>query len=77
MRGKETTVTCDNCGRIVPKNKAVAFEKKVAFSTDLHTNGDVRLFETKKVYYCISCAKHLGIFEKKKQMASRQHKEFE
>ena len=72
MRGKETTITCDNCGRKVPRNKAVAFEKRVAFSTDLHTSGDVRFFEKKKVYYCISCAKHLGIFEKKKALARKQ-----
>jgi len=76
MRGKETIVICDNCGRKIPKNKAVAFEKKINFSTDLQTSKDIRFFETKKVYYCISCAKHFGIFEKKKQIANRINKKF-
>jgi len=77
MRGREEFVTCDNCGRKVPRNKAVVYYKTVAFSTDLHTSGDVKFFEKKKVYYCISCAKHLGIFEKKKaQMARRNSTEF-
>ncbi|MGC9037111.1 MAG: hypothetical protein ACP5GD_00195 [Candidatus Micrarchaeia archaeon] len=72
MRGREELVTCDNCGRKVPRSKAVAYEKVVSFSTDLHTSNDVRFFERKKVYYCISCAKHLGIFEKKKALANRK-----
>ncbi|MGC8629036.1 MAG: hypothetical protein ACP5T4_02390 [Candidatus Micrarchaeia archaeon] len=72
MRGREELVICDNCGRKVPRNKAVAYEKVVSFSTDLHTSGDVKFFERKKVYYCISCAKHLGIFEKKKAQAARR-----
>ncbi|MDE1855209.1 MAG: hypothetical protein KGH57_02735 [Candidatus Micrarchaeota archaeon] len=71
MRGKETAVTCDSCGRKVPRNKAVAFEKAISFSTDLHNVNDVRFFERRKVYYCISCAKHRGIFEKKKELAAR------
>ncbi|MGC8676015.1 MAG: hypothetical protein ACP5T3_00665 [Candidatus Micrarchaeia archaeon] len=71
MRGREELVTCDNCGRKVPRNKAVAYEKAVSFSTDLHTANDIRFFEKKKVYYCISCAKHLGIFEKKARAAHR------
>ena len=71
MRGKEISVTCDSCGRKVPRNKAVAFNKSISFSTDLHTNDDIRFREMRKVYYCISCAKHRGIFEKKKEMAAR------
>jgi len=72
MRGREELVTCDNCGRKVPRSKAVAYEKAISFSTDLHTGNDVRFFERKKVYYCISCAKHLGIFEKKKALANKK-----
>ncbi len=71
LRGKETTVYCDNCGRSIPRNKAVAYEKGISISTDLHTENDVRFFERKKVYYCISCGKHKGIFEKKKEQAQR------
>lgn len=76
MRGKETAVTCDSCGRKVPRNKGVAFEKAITFSTDMHTANDVRFFERRKVYYCISCAKHRGIFEKLKEQAKRESKRF-
>jgi len=76
VRGKEPLVTCDNCGRKIPRSKAVSFEKRINFSTDMRTSNDVRFSETRKVYYCISCAKHLGIFEKKKQIASRRNKVF-
>ncbi len=74
MRGKETIVTCESCGRKVPRNKAISFEKSVTFSTELKTTNDVRFFERMKVYYCISCAKHRGIFEKKKRQAIERAK---
>lgn len=70
MRGRETSVSCDSCGRTVPRNKAVSYERGISFSTELHTGNDVRFFERKKLYYCISCAKHRGIFEKKKAQAA-------
>ena len=70
-RGKETIVTCDNCGRKVPRNKGVSYQRSVSLSTDLHNSNDIKFFERKKVYYCISCAKHKGIFEKKKAQAQR------
>jgi ribosomal protein S26 len=72
LRGRETSVTCDSCGRKVPRNKAVDFDKAISYSTDLHNSNDVRFFERRRVYYCISCAKHRGIFERKKEMAARQ-----
>ena len=74
MRGKETIVICESCGRKVPRNKAVAYEKAVRFSTELKNANDVRFFEKMKVYYCISCAKHRGIFEKKKREAIERSK---
>jgi ribosomal protein S26 len=74
LRGKETIVTCESCGRKVPRNKAISFEKSVTFSTELKTANDVRFFERMKVYYCISCAKHRGIFEKKKRQAIERAK---
>ena len=72
MRGKEVSVTCDSCGRKVPRNKAVAYERPITFSTDLHTGNDVRFREMRKQYYCISCAKHRGIFKKLKEIAERE-----
>lgn len=74
LRGKETIVICESCGRKVPRNKAIVFEKAISFSTDLKTTNDVRFFEKRKVYYCISCAKHRGIFEKKKRQAIEHSK---
>jgi len=71
LRGKETIVTCESCGRKIPRNKAIVDEKKISFNTETRTASDVRFFETRKVYYCISCAKHRGIFEKKKREAMR------
>ncbi len=68
-RGRETLVTCESCGRKVPKNKAVEVEKFTVLSTDMKTTNDVRFSERNKVYYCISCAKHRGIFEMKKRQA--------
>lgn len=60
---------CDACGRSVPRNKAVFDEKPIRFGTDMKTPTDVRFFERRKVSYCISCAKHRKIFERKKRQA--------
>ncbi|MDE1811071.1 MAG: hypothetical protein KGH66_03455 [Candidatus Micrarchaeota archaeon] len=74
MRGKETAVVCDSCGRKVPRNKGIAFEKAISFNTAMKTTNDVRFFERRKTYYCISCAKHRGIFEKLKRQAIERAK---
>ncbi|MEM3260598.1 MAG: hypothetical protein QXI95_02060 [Candidatus Micrarchaeaceae archaeon] len=65
---------CESCGRKIPRNKAVVYEKAVSFNTDSHDTHDVRFFEKRKVYYCVSCAKHRGIFEKKKREAIERSK---
>ncbi len=70
-RGSETQVVCDQCGRKVPRNKGVQFEKAISFNTGMQNTNDVRFFERRKIWYCISCAKHRGIFEKKKAQAIR------
>lgn len=71
MRGREPLVTCESCGRKSPRNKAVVFEKAISFGTEPGMGNSVRYFSKRKVYYCISCAKHRGIFEKKKENAIR------
>jgi ribosomal protein S26 len=76
LRGRDTLVVCESCGRKVPRNKAVIDEKAIKFSTDLKTANDVRFFERRKILYCISCAKHRGIFEKKKRQAIERSKRF-
>ncbi|MCL5419502.1 MAG: hypothetical protein M1354_01320 [Candidatus Marsarchaeota archaeon] len=70
MRGREPPVRCDNCGRTVPRNKAVSDDRVINLGTDANEGG-IRFLTRRKVYYCISCAKHRGIFEKKKQQAIR------
>jgi ribosomal protein S26 len=69
LRGRSSIVICNSCGRKVPRNKAVSLEKGISFSTDTRTTNDIRFFERQKLYYCISCAKHRGVFEKKKRLA--------
>ena len=65
MRGRETLVRCDNCGRNVPRSKAVADERVIKYGTDMN-NKDIKFMTRRTVHYCISCAKHKGIFEMKK-----------
>ena len=78
LRGKEILVTCDSCGRKVPRNKAVVYERGMSFSTETRTTNDVRFFERLKMTYCISCAKHRGIFEKlKRRSIERSKRDFD
>ncbi len=70
MRGRDSLVRCDNCGRNVPRTKAVQDEKVIRYGTDPNDK-DIKFMTRRKVYYCISCAKHRGIFEKKKERAIR------
>lgn len=56
---------------MVPRDKAVDYEKRNMFTTDLRDQENVTAFSRNTEYYCISCAKHRKIFEKKKQQAAR------
>ncbi|NPA22167.1 MAG: hypothetical protein GXN92_01135 [Candidatus Micrarchaeota archaeon] len=70
-RGREPLVTCDACGRTIPRDKAVEYSKGIVFDVD---QKDIVLDLTrKKVYYCISCAKHRKIFEKKKKRLRKRY----
>lgn len=68
-RGRERLMTCESCGRSVPRSKAVEFEKRNFYTTDLRGGNNVTAMSEYTVYYCISCAKHRKIFEKKKRQA--------
>lgn len=70
MRGREPLIRCDNCGRSVPRNKAVQDERIIRYGTDMN-NKDIKFMTRRTVYYCISCAKHKGVFERKKEQAER------
>ncbi len=71
-RGRERLVRCAGCGRQVPRDKAVTDIRRRTYSTDLKGEENVAYMDTIEVSYCISCGKHRGIFEKKKQSAQRR-----
>lgn len=71
-RGRERLINCDSCGRRVPRDKAISYERSTVYSTDLKTADDVRTFIYRENHYCPSCAKSKRIYEKKKEQLSRQ-----
>ena len=71
-RGRERLTTCDSCGRTMPRDKMISFNKMNVYSTELRTADDVRTTTHSENHYCISCAKHRKIFEKLKERAIRQ-----
>ena len=70
-RGRAPLVTCNSCGRKVPRGKAVVDYRPIIYTTDLKSADDIRYVERRKVYYCVSCGKSLGIYEKKKKRRRR------
>ncbi|MFA6530971.1 MAG: hypothetical protein WCT31_04525 [Candidatus Micrarchaeia archaeon] len=71
-RGRERLMVCESCGRTMPRDKAIDFDKRTTYSTDLRTGDNVSTTVFRTVYYCVSCAKHRKIFEKKKQIAIKR-----
>ncbi len=69
-RGREPIVMCYKCNRRVPRNKAVEITKGMSFDLGEQQNVIIDVSQ-KKAYYCISCGKHLKVFEKKKEMLAR------
>lgn len=70
-RGRDRLETCSGCGRAVPRDKAVEYSHRTHITTDLKED-NVTYTGFSDVYYCISCAKHRKIFEKKKEQARRR-----
>jgi len=76
-RGRERLVSCVSCGRLVPRDKAVEYVRKTVYSTDMKgKEEDISAFYSTTVYYCISCAKHRKIFEKKKKELQKKRDRF-
>ena len=71
-RGRDKLINCDACGRRMPRGKAVSYDRSVVYSTDMRSKDDVKYFEKRKMHYCPSCGKSLGIYEKKKQQMQRR-----
>lgn len=76
-RGKETIVQCVACGARIPRDKAVLYESPTIYSVEYpddseNKGNDIKTTIFRKRWYCISCAKHRGIFEKKKKQLARR-----
>jgi len=71
-RGRDRLLTCEKCGRYVPRDKAVEYRRRSSYSTDLRGEENVVAYSDNTAYYCISCAKHGRILEKKKKAAARR-----
>lgn len=71
-RGRERLGTCDKCGRTMPRDKMITYNKANVYSTELRNADDVKSTTFVENHYCISCAKHSRIFEKLKNRAIRQ-----
>ena len=74
-RGRERTEICGQCGRNVPRDKAIVDNRKVTYSTELDGEDNVQMSRFVTKTYCISCAKRLGVLEKKKKQAARKRQE--
>ncbi|MBI5227637.1 hypothetical protein HY988_03555 [Candidatus Micrarchaeota archaeon] len=70
-RGRERLENCVSCGRMMPRDKAVQFSKRKHYTTDLKED-NITYTDFVDSYYCISCAKHRGIFEIKKRQAQQK-----
>lgn len=76
-RGRDRLVTCVSCGRSVPRTKAVDYNRRARFSSDLkNKEEDVYIVSESIDSYCISCAKHRGITQKKKEQMQRRRQWF-
>ena len=73
-RGRSTLVRCCGCGRNVSRTKAVSDFRPVRYATELRSVNDVTCMIKRKVYYCVSCGKSLGVYERKKKRAEMQRR---
>ncbi len=73
-RGKERLIPCGKCGRLTRKDKAVCIEK-VMLTNPLERkdvyDDQYQPRITREVCYCISCGKHLRVFDKKREQNER------
>ncbi|MHA1733785.1 MAG: 30S ribosomal protein S26e [Promethearchaeota archaeon] len=63
QKGRSNMVQCAKCGRIVPREKAKRFRKKVSFvefrvAKELRESGAILPRGESLDWYCISCAIH-------------------
>ncbi|MCE4600271.1 MAG: 30S ribosomal protein S26e [Desulfurococcales archaeon] len=67
-KGKTGTVQCDNCGRIVPADKAICVTRMYSpvdpqLARELEKKGAIIMRYPVTKCYCVSCAIHYGIIK--------------
>ena len=67
-KGRAGTIQCDNCGRIVPSDKAVCFTRMYSpvdpqLASELEKKGAIIMRYPVTKCYCISCAIFYGIIK--------------
>jgi small subunit ribosomal protein S26e len=81
-KGSGATVQCDNCGAIVPRDKAKKVMSRLSFvdyalAKELRDKGAYLPLSSDVKYYCISCAVHRGIVkvraEKERHTRTRRY----
>ncbi len=65
-KGKVSYVQCDNCGRRVPRDKAICITRMYTpvdpqLARELEKKGAIIMRYPVTKCYCVSCAVHLGI----------------
>ena len=80
-RGRDDYVTCVNCGRAIPRHKAVLIEKPVFYDPDDKKKGKrelnpYRMMVTRRTFWCISCAKHYRLLGKRTRTDDRNQRRF-
>ncbi|PIT84042.1 hypothetical protein COU37_05285 [Candidatus Micrarchaeota archaeon CG10_big_fil_rev_8_21_14_0_10_45_29] len=77
-RGRDKLITCDSCGRRVPRDKALSLDTFTTYSTEFKGDteeeklNDTRTSLRREQHFCISCGKHRRLFDKKKRQVIRQ-----
>ena len=67
-KGSVGTVQCDNCGKVIPADKAIAVTKMYCpvdpqLARELEKKGAIIMRYPMTKYYCISCAIFYGIIK--------------
>ena len=70
--GRAGTVTCSNCGALVPRDKAKKLSRRVSLVDrtlfkELRQRGAYIASQVQTKYYCVSCAVHRGVVKVRAQ----------
>ncbi len=65
-KGHTDTVQCDNCGRLIPRDKAIRVMRTYSpvdpqLARELEKKGAIIMRYPVEKFYCVSCAIHYGI----------------